>query len=215
MRRIILLSGIVPVIVALPTVGLAAQLHITDCDGVTKVMYDADSAAQHRVELILAEGSPYLNSQLKVPMTNGDTGAVLERGPIGKVISYENVSAGEWKLCPMPADLALQDVRVVPTSSTDSANIAPVALGGAALIGGAIAIADSSDDDSSESGQLTELADSAGDEAPNTPVEIASNDSTSKLGNDSCGSKSPGTAAVDDSSDCRVDEEPAPISPFS
>lgn len=220
---------IVGITLSLPAILQAAEIRVSDCSGnilaLKNISDGASAGAVSDVFVTMDQGA--LNSDLLQPsnlqniaLTNAALSVSIPANLVpNKGLKFQGVSAGQWSLCPFPSSLSLQTVAFVAPVSTVGVRWQTAALGLVGLAGlgfGASELSDSDSSNGTESSPLLPPADS-GSGSPAVGITTGSSPSAVASGSGSSSGGSIGVSAEeeDDDTDCRVDEKPVPISPFS
>ncbi len=110
----------------------AAQLSVTDCEGVPRAARQVEEEQYQTVRLITSSASV---TDFHVTL-NSDTGAEKHAsvGP-GGVVTFPQVAPGNWKICGIPKEVSLDEIDIVPVEETNTLKVAAI-TGGTLVISG-------------------------------------------------------------------------------
>lgn len=181
----------------------AETITVTDCNGVPRALEQLDAGQVATVKLT-AE-SPWESNTL-VYLTETTSGQKMSGKLNANTAMFEKMEPGTYTICGNTPVAMKSQITISPSTTTAKAgsNIAPLALGAAAIVGGAVAIANSDGSDGEDKAPETSGA--------SVPPTSSGNSGHSNNPSNPCTEcqKRAGAAAQD----CLNGEEPTPVSPF-
>lgn len=207
-----------------PSIVQAAEIRVSDCSGnilALKSIADGASAGSVSDVFVTLDQEAFKSDLLQpsnlqnIALTNTAQSVSISPNLVqNKGLKFQGVSAGQWSLCPFPSSISVQNVAFVAPSSSSGAGWQTAALGLVGLAGLGFGASELSDSDSSNgSVNAPVLPPSTGGSGG---AVVGTGSTSGSSGGSGSNGGSVGVAADDDDdADCRVDEKPLPISPFS
>jgi hypothetical protein len=182
----------------------AETITVTDCNGVPRALEQIDAGEVATVKLTAQSA---WESNTLVYLTETTSGQKMSGKLNANTAMFEKMEPGTYTICGnTPAAMKSQvTISTTTTTAKGGSNVAPLALGAAAIAGGAVAIANSDGSDGDDNTPET-----SGANVP--PTSSSNNGGHSNNPSNPCTEcqKRPGAAAQD----CLNGDEPNPVSPF-
>lgn len=181
----------------------AETITVTDCNGVPRALEQLDAGQMANVKLTAQ--APWASDTL-VYLTETTSGQKLSGKINANTAMFEKMEPGTYTICGNSAEAMKSQVSISTetTAAKSGTGIAPLALGAAAIVGGAVAIANSDGSDGED--------DAPGTSGANVPPTTSGGNTNGNGKNNPCTEcqKRSGAAAQD----CLNGQEPTPVSPF-